>query len=174
MRSVIVRSFQWLPVLAPPCRARGAVHVGGGVRGAPCGASGGNACSVILSGQKGRQWPVGLLQRWLGSSAGEVRANLATPLWTRPLSVTDALAAPCPPGRRRQRHALSLPATAVVTGLTLRVARGGRATPVCNALATRVQRPAGGIPSRTRPLWSAVAVSPTGVHGTPAPTRMQA
>ena len=26
----IVRSFHWLPVLAPPWRARGAVHAGGG------------------------------------------------------------------------------------------------------------------------------------------------
>ena len=30
MRSCIVRPFVGLPSLAPPCRARGVVHVGGG------------------------------------------------------------------------------------------------------------------------------------------------
>ena len=110
MRSCIVRPFYGLPILAPPWRARGAVHVGGGL----CAPSGASVSAVIrLSSLVKRggfgPWGCGVDVSCL--CTGEIRLNLTTPLWPRPFSVADIVAGRAQHGRKRQRHALSLPAS---------------------------------------------------------------
>jgi hypothetical protein len=83
--------FSWLPVLAPPCRARGAVHAGGGLHGAPCG-----ALRLVVSSEcpfrlkmAASPWVVAKMSR---VRSDEARVNLVTPLCRHPLSVADVAA----------------------------------------------------------------------------------
>lgn len=109
MRFCIVRSFPWVSRWTPPWRARRAVQVGGGLVWCVLGRVG----LMVMSGcpfrDKGAALARGLLQRWLGVSAGKVRANLASTLCLCPLSVPDPWPVYCPKSPGHVGYALSLP-----------------------------------------------------------------
>lgn len=158
----IVRPLSGLPSLAPPCRARGAVHVGGGLwcalrhyrfqqsSGFPFrlegAASARGGCCVDVSCQ----------------CTGEVRLNLTTPLWHHPFSVADRSASRAPCGRKRQRRALSLPA------------RGSDRAGRCPALVSAVQRPNGRETLPNPPCGPLCASAPSGPAGYARRCRLRA
>lgn len=157
MRSCIVRPFVGLPSSAPPWRARGAVHVGGGLVVRPLARRFQQSLRLSFPVKRGSSGPWVSLHRCLVASTSEARVNLATPLCVRPLSVTDA-----PP---------LCPATAAAPGgspchyLLCGSDRAG----VCPAQVSAVPHSRMGDPSQTLPLARLSRGGPTGDLQPPHP-----